>query len=253
MGYDFNMIYLQVVEGERPDVAVVPAFGQLTSRIADPEIRSLAPLLAQEHISPSASTHPLSASQAVLAMSRALAEAIDWRRPVYCNVDTSRAPTDPHVRSVWWNLFRIDREQTEVLAPRRRDSDAVELGDGISLARVEVQPDAVRPHDLMKLTFDWVCADPITQAPFVAIRLSPAGDAGAPRRGMRQDYPTWFAHGIAPLAATPPGMVYRQELVAMAPTNADPGAWQVWVAVASGPNAEMHFWRVKDFQVLPPE
>jgi hypothetical protein len=45
-------------------------------------------------------------------------------------------------------------------------------------------------------------------------------------------YATWLAYGAAPIAPTPAGSVYRQDIVGLAPTNAPPGKWEVRVGVA---------------------
>ncbi len=253
VGYEFNMIYLQVVEGERPDVLVVPAFGQMTSRITDGRIRSLVPSLAAEHTRWASYRQLSTVTQAALSLSKALAVAIDWSRPIYCNTDCLQAPADPLVRTLWWNLFHITDEQVEMLAPRRGDSTIQEFGDGISLVGATVEPDAVRPRELTNITLDWTCAEPVAQAPFVAVRLSPAGEGGASRRGMMQDYRTWLSYGMAPLLPTPSGSVYRQHLAAMVPTNALPGKWHIWTAVAPDPNVKEAFWKTAEFEVLPAE
>jgi hypothetical protein len=181
----------------------------------------------------------------------ALAEAIEWRRPVFASVDVAEPPNDPLLRALWWNLYQIAPEQVNLLVPASGDRAIRQLQNGIALGDLTVEPAAVRPRELVNIAFDWVCTEPVTEAPFVVARLSPAGDEGARRDDMLGDYPTWFAYGQTPLDPTPTESVYRQSLTAMAPTNAEPGTWYVWMALAPGPRADAAFWRAAEFQMLP--
>ena len=112
----------------------------------------------------------------------------------------------------------------------------------------------MRSRELQRLTLDWRCAEPVERSPFVLVSLARLDESGRLQqpKGMLLQYATWLVYGRAPLAPSPAGSVYRQEVRCIAPTNAPPGTWVLRVGLAEGTDDPVTVKEVAEFSVASP-
>ena len=245
-------MYLQQVEGLRLDVEIVNPTGYYQSGISDRRIVRLLAALPKKY-SPNPSDSDAEKAAATVRFAAALGRHTQWRRPVYCAVDGLRRMGDLPAQALGGDLFRVGPEAPSLLVQASGGLPRAQFEGGIALARVELQPGTAQPRDLLRLSFDWSCGQAMETPPVVFVHLSPADrPAGEPApRGLLLDHATWLAYGLSPLAATPEGMVYHQEMVITTPTNAPAGSWAILVGLGSESGGQVRLQRVAEFRVLP--
>jgi len=245
-------MYLQQVEGQRLDVEIVNPTGYYQSGISDRRIVRLLAALPKKY-SPNPSDSDAEKAAATVRFAAALGRHTQWRRPVYCAVDGLRRMGDLPAQALGGDLFRVGPEAPSLLVQASGGLPRARFEGEIALARVELQPGTAQPRDLLRLSFDWSCGQAMETPPVVFVHLSPADrPAGEPAlRGLLLDHATWLAYGLSPLAATPEGMVYHQEMVITTPTNAPAGRWEVLVGLGSESGGQVRLQRVAEFRVLP--
>jgi hypothetical protein len=252
---DFITLYLQEVERFRRDVDVVsPLDEQEKARrsITDARILNALPRLRDDFLGRASvfSTEEAKA-QASLRFAVGLAEALDWQRPVYCGADLPSPPADLPAQALWWNLFRITQERADVPVHSSAEPGAplsAQFANGVSLVRASRTSSALRPRQLLGLELEWSCASLVERPLRLVVQLHPpSGRVESP--GMLLRCGTWLAYGAAPLAPTPPGLVYRQRLAVIVPTNAPEGTWSVSVGVAEDLAGEVELRPIGEFRV----
>ncbi|MCJ7752365.1 MAG: DUF2723 domain-containing protein [Armatimonadetes bacterium] len=249
----FLPMYLQVVEGRRRDVLVCSSDGVYEPWAFDPEVSpAIADLLSRWDYR--AGPSPEARSEDALAFAAALGEHMDWSRPIYCIAYVRRPPETVSAVALWSDLFRITNDAPGIAVPDAGGQPVAEYDNGISLVRAGVQPDPVRPRDLLRITLDWRCAEPLERSPFVLVSLARVDESGrlTQPKGMLVQYGTWLAYGRAPLAPTAAGFAYRQEMVGIAPTDAPPGTWVLRVGLAEEMGDPVTVKEVAEFRVAPP-
>jgi hypothetical protein len=247
--------YLQVVEGRRPDIDVLSTTGVNMRPIADRQIAEAIPGLMAEHVLSLDPRDQAAQVQSALPLAAGLADALDWRRPVYCGVDGTSPPYPAGVRALWWNLFRLDRGPLDMLVPLDEADGKAAVADyegGVSLAGVTTEPDEVRPREPVRITLDWRCTRALERAPFVLLSLADPEAGSKEQQGVLLRYGTWLGYGESPLAPTAEGYVYRQRVTAIAPTNAPPGTRELWVGIGESPTSAIHLQSVGEVSLLPP-
>jgi hypothetical protein len=229
----FLPMYLQIVEGNRRDIVVAGSNKAYSLWARDPEVIPVIEGLQAEW-QPSRSQDPEVRSRDALRFAAALADRLDGSRPVYGWFFLTRPPLDLPATALWSEFYRVAGQRPELLAPDPGGHPVAEYGNGVSLAWVTVTPEAARPRDVLHFSLAWRCSRELPKPPLVLLTLAHLGESGQayqpPRMLLR--YATWLAYGAAPIAPTPPGSVYRQDIVGLAPTNAPPGKWEVRVGVA---------------------
>jgi len=245
-------MYLQQVEGMRSDVEIVNPTGYYQSGISDRRIVRLLASLPKKY-SPDPSDSAEEKAAATLRFAAALGKHTQWRRPVYCAVSGLRRVGDLPAQALGGDLFRVSPEAPSLLVQLSGQPPRALFDDGIALAQVELQPQTAQRRDLLHLSLDWSCAQAMETPLVVLVHLSPAdrpGDEPAPR-GLLLDHATWLAYGLSPVAATPEGMAYHQEMVIGVPSNAPAGRWEVSVGVGLEGSGRVRLRRVAEFRVLP--
>ena len=249
----FVPMYLQIVEGERPDIFVISAFGTYDTTVQEPLLRPALPQMISHFTSIAASLTSEGQAREAARFAGRVAETVGGTRPVYCAVSLPGPPTDVPVVALWSDLYHITQERPELLAPEDDGRTAADFDRGVSLVRVAVEPQTVRPGDLLRMRLDWRCAQELQETPFVLLSLAQEDDLGNRIQpdGMLLKYATWLAYGVAPLPPTPPGSVYRQEVIGVAPTGMMPGRWRLWVGLGTGPDEGIAVLPVAEFEALP--
>jgi hypothetical protein len=246
----FLPMYLQVVEGRRPDVLITSSRPIYEPWTRDPALTPLIDELIDTWEAGEAIT-PEQRNVEALRFAVRLGPAIGWSRPVYCFAYVPHAPIKIPAVGLWTDLFRIVPEEPDLLAPDPGGMPTAEFPGGISLARAAVEPQVVSPRDLFSVTLYWRCAAPIARPPPVLVGLGHRDESGALLRpsGMLTGYGTWFAQGRGPLPPTPPGSVYRQQVTCIAPTGAPPGRWEVHVGIGADLDAAVRLSPAAAFTV----
>ena len=229
----FLPMYLQIVEDKRRDVIVAGSNKAYSLWARDPEVIPVIEDLQAEW-KPSRSQDPEVRSRDALRFAAALADRLDGSRPVYGWFFLTRPPLDLPATALSSEFYRVTGQRPELLAPDPGGRPIAEYGNGVSLAWVTVTPEAARPRDVLHFGLAWRCSHDLPKPPLVLLTLAHLDESGQAYQppAMLLRYATWLAYGAAPITPTPPGSVYRQEIVGLAPTNAPPGKWEVRVGVA---------------------
>ncbi len=248
----FLPMYLQIVEGRRPDVVVTGSSRSHESWDYDPEVSPIIDALIERWEGPASPT-PEARSESSLRFAAALAELVGSQRAVYCFALQTRPPGYLPAVALWSELFLMTTESPEFLVACEGSVPAAEYGGGISLVRATVEPHEARPSELLKIDLDWRCDRRVDESPAVLISLAQAREGGEPiqPQGMLLRYGTWLAYGRQPLPATPAGSAYRQRLVGIAPTDARPGEWVLRVGLADSTDEAVPVIEVARFRILP--
>ncbi len=225
----FISMYMQVVEGVRRDITLASPYGVFPGTISDPRIEEALTSLIERYGEEAQALEGDEWSQYAFRLALACGDAVAWGRPVYCRTAFSQAPTELPAQALWSDFFRVTDGRPRLLVACPHTAPLIEFPEGAFLVGASVSPAQPRPGDLVRVTLDWRCAEPIENPPFVALRLRPEGQTGQPSAKTLTDYSAWLAYGLAPLPPTPEGFAYRQQVVCVVPTNAAPGAWALWV------------------------
>ncbi len=248
----FLPMYLQIVEGRRPDVVVTGSCRVYEPWTYDAEATPAIEALMQLSEGAAAPT-PEARSEASMHFAASLGEAVGWTRPVYCFALQPRPPQHLPAIALWSELFLMTTEEPELLTEAESGPPIAEYDAGISLARVTVEPREMRPSEPLEIQLDWRCERRLRESPFVLVSIARREDSGEPTqpRGTLVRYGTWLAYGREPLPPTPPGSAYRQQLIGIAPTNAQPGDWVLRVGIADSMDDAIAVQEVARFRVLP--
>ena len=245
---EFIALYLQQVEGYRREVEIIrPAGFYIAGRpyIAKPPLADALATPVQRFLE---STGPDTTRQerclAAVKFGQQLAENLEWTRPVYVGVNMDHPPQGGHVLARWRDLFQAAEKPPPPLPVPAAAAPLAQLTPEVSLQSCAVEPERVRPRDLLRITLDLECEREISRPVRLGIRLVPEGavlDQSLVSK-MLVDFDTWLAYGVLPLPPTPKGRIYRQEITVIAPTNAPAGAWSVCVRAGSSAQewAELH-------------
>ena len=249
----FVPMYLQLIEGVRPDVTVISTYGTYNGELQDPVLASAIPAMTSRfwRLDPNMSEEVR--TQETLSFAVSVAELLSWSRPVYCGVNAAAPPFGFPVLSLWSDLFRVTQKQPDLLTRIDDHPALAEYEGGISLADISMEPDQVRPGQPFAIELFWRCARRVESPPFALVSLACEDELGRSRQpeGMLLRYGTWLAHGLCPLPCTSTGFAYRQRVVGIAPTNAPAGRWEVRVGLGSGPDQTYRVQPVAEFKVLP--
>jgi hypothetical protein len=187
-----------------------------------------------------------------LHFAAALGEALQWTRPIYCGAKLLTPPTDVPAKALWWNLYRLQSEPVDLLVAAPQDEPVTEFRDGIALLGVHLTPAGALPGEPVRVTLDWRCRQEIRHSAFVQISLAPVESPHSllPQGQMLLNYGTWLAHGVRPLPPTASGFAYRQEVLILVPTNAQPGEWRLRLGVSSEKGDPIELHEVVGLQVV---
>ncbi len=248
----FLPMYLQVVEGRRRDVLVTGSTDVYEAWTYEPEVTPAIQALMGASQGAAAQT-PEARSEHSMRFAAALAEAVGWERPVYCFAFQPWPPRYLPAIALWSELFLMTTEEPEFLTQVGGGPPIAEYDGGISLAQVTVKRREMRPSEPLEVELDWRCERRLDKSPFVLVSIARREGSGEPTqpRGTLVSYGTWLAYGREPLPPTPPGSAYRQQLIGIAPTNAQPGDWVLRVGIADSMDDAVAVQEVAEFRVLP--
>lgn len=246
----FLPMYLQIVEGRRPDIVVSGS-----RRIYEPWSSDAATLSIIEDFRESWSHGPIytpgQRGREALRFAAALAPAIHWRRPVYCLAYVTEAPVGLPSTALSLDLFEMVPEPPEMLVPASQGEPVADFAHGISLRRVAVEPPVVARRQRFRVVLDWQCGQPLAAPPAVLLSIARRDASGSIHRPQHllTNFSTWFAYGLGPLPATPAGSAYRQQVTCLAPTGATAGQWLLLVGVSRDLEAPVDVTPVAAFAI----
>ena len=249
----FIPMYLQILEGVRPDIFVISTYGTYDGSAQEPALAFSLPSMTAHFRQLSPEIPEEVRSRETLAFAVSVAQTVGWRRPVYCGVNVDALPSEFPAVALWSDFFQITPDEPQLLT-RLADGPAVaEYEGGISLADVSIEPGEQRPGQVFTVDLRWKCARSVERSPFVLVSLARQHESGSLQQpeGMLLRYGTWLAHGVTPLPATDPEFAYGQKVVGLTPTNAPPGRWKVLIGLGSGPDQAFRMQPVAEFTVLP--
>lgn len=249
----FLPMYVQLVDSFRQDVVVVNTTGSYAPWTED-ELTRVAVASAQEAWpGPARPDHELQIYDA-LPFATYFGEMTRWARPIYCHAYMEHPPGYEAATALWSDLFLISESSSEPVQVLCDSAPVVGFERGVSLVGAEVHPSTVGPRDVFRIVLQWRCGQALSQAPFVLVSLAHEDESGqlVQPTGMLVRYGTWLAGGAAPIAPTEPGLVYRQEIVGMAPTGAPDGKWVVRIGVSDEIGAPIDVHEVCSFVVSAP-
>ncbi len=235
---DFLMMYLQQIEKFRRDVRIIrgPGFymaGQ--PYLAKPPLSTALAQPVQHFLeSTDVGSTVEQRRAAAVRFARELGANLGWKVPVYAGVEMRSHPAgQPNVLALWWDLYRAVPDATPRETPSAGRGLGLELTPGVVIERCRVTPSKAKPRDLLQVSLDFRCREPVNDPVRVGILLAPEGTKLTNKllRNMLMDYDTWLMYGALPLPANSEGHVYRQTIPAVVPTNAPAGNWGVYLRV----------------------
>jgi hypothetical protein len=232
---DFILLYLQRVEGRRPDVTMLTRVGLGFDgpEVLKPSLRAV----LRDKYGPEAwwGKAEQDRTRATVGLAAELARRTQWRRPVYVRAEMTAPPTGMPVETMWLSHYRIVPASPNRVIPAPSVLPIGELAPGVSLLRFAVKPALAHRRDLLRMRFEFRCTAPLEEAHALDVRLQPPGPL--PDREMEQRrllaYQAWLADARVPLPANAPGQAYAQEVLGAVPTDAPEGEWSVIVGLAS--------------------
>jgi len=234
-GYTAHMasLYLQVVEGRRPDVDLVSVDFSGT-RWFPPTVRDGS--IAQALVEAQSLRDAGAAEDWTSLLARALLSRLEGR-PLHCNVDINQALLPPG-----WGVLIVDPLRKVVAEPspplvRDTGKPAGTLPEGIAALGVTPSPPRAKRGEVVRLTWHWRLAQPV-EAPAVvrlvitsqdrlrgaALRLEPTPDVGFSARRP-------FGCAVLPLPPTPAPQALAQDMYLVAPRTLRPGLYTIHAAL----------------------
>jgi len=257
---DFVLLYLQQIEGLRPDVIMIRPTGSYVAGgvdLRDAEVGSALPepvARYTERVSKvKATIGDERPALAALQFAADLAQQLHWRRPVYCGAELSQPPAGLPLEAITTSFYRVAHPPLTRLVAAPRPVAPTPLAPGLDLVGFSALPGTGLPEEMLSLHLDFRTAAPLVEPYALHLRLQPPGQTVGETTSehMLLTYTTWLADSRVPLPAAPAGQAYRQDLPIFIPTNGPPGEWSVLAALTSKSHPLPQFQLVGAFTVRP--
>ena len=237
----FVTLYLQNVEGLRPDVTLIrtvrlPAPSQpdqwYLNLIGDRGLREAVRVSWQEALRAAQEIHEQSALFAYLLAKRLPA------RPVYAvhGPMQVRPPGPPYFLGLSEDLVRLTALPSDMTRRQAPTPALASLPGGITLAAFKLDRGEAGAGETVGFAADWRLANPLSRLQF-AVALLPEGmdftralTKTDTAERLVQAFP--LCYGLWGTGPSPEGTAYEQRGQAIVPTNAAPGAYRLAVALA---------------------
>ena len=234
----FTALYLQNVEGLRPEVVTLSSQGMFydwyVDLIEDAELRT-----AIRAVRPS--TLPPEEYHIEIAplLAYVLAKELEGRRRVYVVRAPGVLPLEPPPYFVILDesLVRLQFEPPDLLREKEPGPPLAEFPGGVRLVGFEWERSEAGNGELVGFRAEWQLEQQVERTSFVLAMRPPGmtdeqfGDLSAKAR-VAQVFP--LLHGPRAIFPSPPGTVYEQRGLAIVPTNGPSGPYVTAVGMPGG-------------------
>ena len=234
----FAALYLQNVEGLRPDVVTLSSQGIFydwyVDLIEDAELRT-----AIRAARPSTLPPEEYRSQIAPLLAYRLAQELEGRRTVY----VLRPPTmfalepPPYFFGVGESLVKLQFERPDLLREKEPGPPLAEFLGGVKLVAFEWERSEAGNGELVEFRAEWQLERQVERTFFILAVRPPEmtdeqfSDLSAKAR-LAQVFP--LLHGPRAIGPSPPGTVFEQRGSAIMPTNGPPGPYMTAVGMSRG-------------------